>query len=613
MLPETLADVLVLYKNYLRAKEPAKRAEEIFNQTQTAIYRYTLPGWGHAAAHGRKPTQAETAAAQEFLQSLPVNRLLDAPTAQEKGFEMLEAKPSQRYTYGSKLKNFLAWAKKQGWWPGDAKQSAAKNRAPRRRHGYGGYTLKRVTNQPKLPNYRLEPAQAPALLASELEEFHNFLTRVRYPGRKFDALKPGVAKRQINAIYRILGWFLQHKRVTIEQLKLNLLIPKLNLLNAKNNKKAQIEAEKSAMYVDSWLCEFLDFLENERNAKSYHSLQSVVLAIYSLVRFQYNNESDDPHYNDIPITKKLRQHLTFIQKRKANHQPIANEAMKWLDLPDILRKIVMPLREECAFRDSFCVRRPQHLIARSFQAFVIWGCFTLRPPRRQQEFRDLKIGTSCPVTRPKNIASNHLIHPLPNDRNQDKYHGYLFKDEYGMWYVDMLPEGYKTGKTYGHQKLPIPNTPFPDGKSFYDYLEAFLYGYYRDGKGNWCSGGQDLNTSLIGKAKLYSLRMLFNPKSNHVFVTPTTGKAFIDSTFPSVFKSSAHRLTGQLLTPHLLRDIFATWFLDQEYTEAQINSLAYAMAHSPEMLRAIYDRRRPQQKNRPIEETMASLVQQFVR
>ena len=36
------------------------------------------------------------------------------------------------------------------------------------------------------------------------------------------------------------------------------------------------------------------------------------------------------------------------------------------------------------------------------------------------------------------------------------------------------------------------------------------------------------------------------------------------------------------------------------------------MAHSPEMLRKTYDRRRPAQKNRPIEETMAGIVQQFM-
>ncbi|MBD2100964.1 hypothetical protein [Leptolyngbya sp. FACHB-261] len=177
--------------------------------------------------------------------------------------------------------------------------------------------------------------------------------------------------------------------------------------------------------------------------------------------------------------------------------------------------------------------------------------------------------------------------------------------------MDMLPQSYKTGKTYGHQSLRISNLAFSDGKRFYEYLEAFLYGYYRDKAGD-CISGAELAETPKRQGSWHSLRMTFNTDHNHVFSAPRSGKPFDVSTFMRLVRGSVHRLTGQLVTPHLLRDIFATWFLDQGYSEDRIRSLAYAMAHSEKMLLKIYDRRRPQQKSRPIEEVMVTLVQQFL-
>ncbi|MEG4534861.1 hypothetical protein [Microcoleus sp. D2_18a_D3] len=68
-------------------------------------------------------------------------------------------------------------------------------------------------------------------------------------------------------------------------------------------------------------------------------------------------------------------------------------------------------------------------------------------------------------------------------------------------------------------------------------------------------------------------------------------------------------MTGQRLTPHLLRDIFATHFLDNAASDSDIASLAYGMGHSPQILRASYDRRSPVQKHRPIQLAVMELVQ----
>ena len=180
------------------------------------------------------------------------------------------------------------------------------------------------------------------------------------------------------------------------------------------------------------------------------------------------------------------------------------------------------MREECGYRSSDGHLRSQTAIAQSFQLFVLWGCLTFRPPRRQQEFRKLKLALSCPIQRPDDLKAGQFVHPLPVNRDDDNNHGYLFKETDGYWYMDMTPESYKTGATYGAQKLKIPNEPLADGKCFYDYLEAFLYGYYRDAKGNWWSGGQLTDTDAHD-GRWFILRMSFNPTHNYVFVQPRTG------------------------------------------------------------------------------------------
>jgi hypothetical protein len=287
--------------------------------------------------------------------------------------------------------------------------------------------------------------------------------------------------------------------------------------------------------------------------------------------------------------------------------------MKWLELDEVHKAIVEPLRLECEFRNFGHTLRPITAIAGSFTVFLCWGLSTYRPPRRQQELRGLKMALYCQIEdKPKNLALNQLVHPLPRNRNIDKYHGYLYKDQEGKWYQDMTPASYKTGKAYGHQNLLIPNQKFPNGKHLYDYLEAYLYGYWRDENGNWVSAGNTTEAPSMGH-KLYALRMALSPKNDHnfVFLGKKKGKPFGSADFAYFFKSSAHRLTGQLLTPHLLRDIYASWFLDRAYTEDIICSLAYSMGHSVEELRGTYDKRQAHRKHEPIQQKLDETLSQL--
>jgi site-specific recombinase XerD len=101
----------------------------------------------------------------------------------------------------------------------------------------------------------------------------------------------------------------------------------------------------------------------------------------------------------------------------------------------------------------------------------------------------------------------------------------------------------------------------------------------------------------------------FNANHDFVFVQ-RNGKPFALERMYQHLSTAAHALTGQRVSPHLVRDIFATYFLDNGASDGDVASLAYAMGHSQEMLRASYDRRTPEQKHRPIQSALSKVVQE---
>jgi hypothetical protein len=78
--------------------------------------------------------------------------------------------------------------------------------------------------------------------------------------------------------------------------------------------------------------------------------------------------------------------------------------------------------------------------------------------------------------------------------------------------------------------------------------------------------------------------------------------------FASSFETTAHRLIGKRITPHTMRYIWATWAYQVELNDAQLRSLAYAMGHTVETLRQMYERCTPEEKRRPIEEAIEELL-----
>lgn len=463
-------------------------------------------------------------------------------------------------------------------------------------------------NRPKLTPYGLRAEQISEALKAETELFYHFRTATHWPNRPDEPVKADVAHSEITVIFQVLGWVHSRRGVPLEELTLSTLIPSVELKYAVPKEAAIAKAAKAGDYVDRWICEFCNFLTEERGAKSPKTHQNYLSAILAVAKFQYHKEITSKDYREVPAVEMLRQRLTLIKKDSKNYVSAVDMDKKWLDLPEVFKQIVEPLRLECQPKSARgCVRKGT-ATASSFQSYILWGCLTYAPPRRQQELRGLKIVLECPIKRPVDVPADGLYQPLPKGNSRDRNYAYLYKTPDGRWIRDTTPECYKTGKAYGHQELEIPNVQFDDGRCFYDYLEAWLYGYYKKPDGTWHSCGAAFHPDEQKVRCLRAGRLEFNPNHDFVF-TQHNGKPYAQHGMSAYLSGTAYALTGQRVNPHLVRDIFATYFLDNGAPDGDVSSLAYAMGHSQEMLRASYDRRTPSQKHRPIQSAMSKLIQ----
>lgn len=601
-----LSDVTELYAAHLQSQHPLKKAQEIATQTETAINRYTLPGFGMEPFKGRKPTRVETERAKAFKQSLSVEKLPVMLEAQDETFELLQPSASSKNVYRSRLRDMIAWCNKQSWWPGNADPDKVIDRCPPRHRNYG--RKRKLTNRPNLTTYGLRAEQVSKALKIETEVFYQFRAATHWPNRPDKPVKAGVVDNEIKVIFQVLGWFHHHQGVSLEELALSALIPSVELKYAISKESATIMAAKAGDYVDHWICEFCNFLTEERGVKSPNTHQNYLSAILSVAKFQYHKEITSKDYREVPAVEILRQRITLISKESKNYVSAVDMDKKWLDLPEILKLIVEPLRLECQPKSVRGHVRTGTATASGFQRYILWGLLTYSPPRRQQELRGLKIALECPIKRPVDVPADGLYQPLPTGNSRDRNYAYLYKTPDGRWIRDTTPESYKTGKAYGHQELEIPNVQFDDGRCFCDYLEAWLYGYHIKSDGTWHSCGSAFHPDEQKAGCLRAGRLEFSANHNFVFVQHN-GKPYSGEALSEHLSGVAHALTGQQVTPHLLRDIFATHFLDEGVPDSDVASLAYAMGHSQEMLRANYDRRTPSQKHRPIQSAMSKLIQ----
>jgi integrase len=167
------------------------------------------------------------------------------------------------------------------------------------------------------------------------------------------------------------------------------------------------------------------------------------------------------------------------------------------------------------------------------------------------------------------------------------------------YYVHLQPEDYKTGDSYGEWLGEFPNTEFPDGSKFYDYLNRWLFQGYQDVNGEW-HGMRELIAA---------------PGVKTVFVRDNAGKSYTMTEMARKIRSIFIRWTRVPITPHDLRHLYRTYIDDPATgaTPEEKESAAYWMRHSSQMAAKTYSHLNNEQKLRAGGQMAERLNQQFLK
>jgi integrase len=290
--------------------------------------------------------------------------------------------------------------------------------------------------------------------------------------------------------------------------------------------------------------DYCQWMVNERGV----NVRTELLALRSILfaaKFLYHEESKvtlnsgEKPYSDLGVVKELRTLINTANKASKVAPRVADEAAKWLDWPEYLQ-LVQELRKECALLLPHNPRSPEKL-ERSRQQ-VAWSL------QRYLIFAIL----ACVPDRQRTLRELEVGRTL-------------FK-EGDRWIIRHGPGDYKTGKSYGERPPMVLNpTVYPE-------LEAYVNTWRQE---------------------------LASPEHQRLF-TQRNGGIFSDKQLSKFFMTSAYRLTGKRLTPHLVRDSIVTFLRKSEgISERELEALALYMGHSIEMQRSSYDRRTKEEKVGP--------------
>lgn len=624
---QTILGTLSYYEKHLGPDNQQK-----FRDLNSAIRKYLMPGWGFPQSLFRA-TKVEIENAQYALNNLPIERMYDWKVALEKGFDLANKDPKKRTAPRSHVKKFVDWCFSNKILL-DPKDVNKKHKATPARYI-------KADEQPKIRRRKIETSKfslvRKELLSSQIKllaEYARFLEASYYPGRGRKKVRESTSTIRQKTILKIWGWMHSDLGVPLENLNFDSIIRAVDLVNALDTAAASSEFE-------DWFNAYAEFLRNRGNA--YSTIASDLASLTRFCQFQHRGKYVDKHGNDIPVMRVIRDLIEYYEDlAKDELEPIPIE-LRWLDLPDVIRNITLPLFAHTEYKSQHNYERTQSAIASSFIDALIWAFLTLMAPRRSGEWRTARLALACDINgKPTDLQQGEWVWPLPANRwseDEVKY-GYLTRqyvyqdpvtlERFGsylgtvppsdrylervcLWFKDTPPQAAKTGYTHKYQQVLIMDRQVYQGKNLYEFLEAYLMGYWRDSAGNWISVGKTLEAPSPDFER-YDLRsaiakdsLLDDQLSGWFIVGRDSGNIIRSGDFSTRFTRAANKMAiaskigTRYLNPHLMRSIYAVHMIDSGASLAVLKSLATAMGHTLETLERIYDKRRPTQKTRLIE------------
>lgn len=395
--------------------------------------------------------------------------------------------------------------------------------------------------------------------------------------------------KNVKHILRFIGWYKEYYKLTIDELKIEKIIPiidpyqyrhNLDTLNPKSFselaiKEAQLNVKiknKSKEFRKTISIFFDDYLKNSTIETKEIYIQSLI----NLVCFFYKDITDieeNNNFQDISLIKFLRVCMCDLRKNKQVKEK-KTVPFVWKEIEAVCERLRKEANQnhQCkkTNKNNIGTKLTKRAKALHLQDFLAIAFFVVMPPDRQRTFRELTFGETLKygIRDPK--CNTFISHYKLDSTQEPKY------------YIHLKPHQYKTGNTYGTYWHEIPNVKYKDGKKFYDYLNQWLFEGYRD----------ELAT--------------FSGETNAVFIASTTGIAYRDDNsvwsanrYGSFIKHIFSRKTKFPLNPHALRDIYVTHINNLGLDQTQRKAIAYMMHHDIDTADKIYNKQTIDEKIAP--------------
>lgn len=412
-------------------------------------------------------------------------------------------------------------------------------------------------------------------LKKQFNEFQDYLAH-----RTKNPLRLTSQENTLEFIKRLLGW-LFYRTQNLALVKLEALIPVIDkridlhdfqsiqdYYQAKG--RLDTEAEKAGDKVIEFL---LDYFEHYGPHYSKKTKLFNIYALINLSKFLYRRitcKTKSSNYQDIEVITTLNAFAAELPK----------EPPKFKDLPltlDNVRKILEAYKQHIddpyqyytgRNKKVYKRKRLQKYIAQDLQRFLMLAFLCVVPPLRRRTLAELELGRT-------------LVHGIETES------GFIPRDKMSnpaeaLYYYDMLPDDYKTGKTYGNYFVSLPNYRFQDGSYFYDYLNKWLYEGYREtllvnGQTHQCLF---VRVNNIGKGKL-------------------VGDPIKIEAYTIIIANLIKKFAGIQVRPHIFRAIYRTHYVNIGAPPDVLESLAFFMQHSPETAAKVYTRQSLNEKLAP--------------
>jgi integrase len=503
---------------------------------------------------GKKLTSVESKAAWKLMEKIPTHELKNALSYQDEVFTTLNCTLSIRRTYRMHLSKFILWNQQQSWWKSGvlATKKDREKRCPKMRNTRSfrkdnpRVTERQVTLG--FPNfqYALKLSEILPDLQQELDRFFKFQTAsVGNCNRQDQALRPISAMAHVQTAKRMLGWLHRYQGIPLEKLSLKKLVAYSGL----TPKGKRDEAGRDAVIelIDS----HLEWLRESRYVSPNTEFKAVQCLV-GVAKFLYHKASKRRSRHQVGGKQVGYKDIPIIEELRQfggnirvriNQTPRRSDESKKWLDWPVFLACGRRLVEECGERSACGQKRPLKAIAKSHQIALIFMLFSAFPDR-SRTLRELELGRTI--------------------FNRD-----------GKWLIEHSAGDFKTDDSF-----------CKNGQKRVIELPESLYSFLTEWLEKW--------------------RPILNPKHGYFF-TKANGDPLNASALNGYFCTRSYRLTGQLFTPHMVRDSIVTHLKLSGAEDRVLTALAELMAHSQKTQAQIYDRRTLSQKVAPALEALQSL------